>query len=91
MSQRTSALRRPLASKTFPLIRVAATAAAIFALTSVLSGCGGGVVGDWLPHSMGGLPKDAPPRAGTPEYDAWQEKIRGKAPAEPGSGSKTSQ
>jgi hypothetical protein len=25
-----------------------------------------------MPHWMGGLPRDAPPRPGTLEYDAWQ-------------------
>jgi hypothetical protein len=25
-----------------------------------------------MPHWMGGLPPGVPPRAGTPEYDAWQ-------------------
>src|SRR5437016_5107204 len=24
-----------------------------------------------MPHWMGGLPPDAPPRAGTPQYEAW--------------------
>jgi hypothetical protein len=27
-----------------------------------------------MPHWMGGLPADAPPRRGTPEYDAWMAK-----------------
>lgn len=25
-----------------------------------------------MPEALGGLPKDAPPRPGTPEYEAWQ-------------------
>ncbi len=25
-----------------------------------------------MPYSMGGLPPDAPPRPGTPAYEAWQ-------------------
>jgi len=33
-----------------------------------LSSCAG------MPHWMGGLPEDAPPRPGTPEYDAWMAK-----------------
>ena len=40
-----------------------------------LSSCAGGrTAGEWIadmPHWMGGLPDDAPPRSGTPEYDAW--------------------
>jgi len=27
-----------------------------------------------MPHWMGGLPEGAPPRRGTPEYDAWMKK-----------------
>jgi hypothetical protein len=39
-----------------------------------LSSCAGGHVADVVPHWMGGLPADAPPRPGTPEYDAWMAK-----------------
>ena len=38
-----------------------------------LSSCTGGHVAD-LPHWMGGLPADAPPRRGTPEYDEFMAK-----------------
>jgi len=41
-----------------------------------LSSCTGGRtphIAD-MPHWMGGLPEDAPPRRGTPEYDAWMAK-----------------
>jgi hypothetical protein len=38
-----------------------------------------------LPHWMGGLPADAPPRRGTPEYDAWMA-ARAKEAARPKSG-----
>jgi hypothetical protein len=31
-------------------------------------------VGDFIPHAIGGLPVDTPPRRGTPEYDAWMVK-----------------
>ena len=27
-----------------------------------------------MPEWAGGIPKDAPPRPGTPEYDEWQKK-----------------
>jgi len=30
--------------------------------------------GDFIPHAIGGLPADAPPRRGTPEYDEWMAK-----------------
>ena len=42
------------------------------------SGCTGGrTAGERIadmPHWMGGLPADAPPRRGTPEYDAFMAK-----------------
>ena len=43
-----------------------------------LSSCvGGRTAGEHIadmPHWMGGLPADAPPRRGSPEYDAWMAK-----------------
>lgn len=41
-----------------------------------LSGCAAtsGVVADSVPTWLGGMPKDVPPRPGTPEYEAWQKK-----------------
>ena len=33
-----------------------------------------GAIADSVPSWLGGLPKDAPPRRGTPECDAWQKK-----------------
>ena len=51
-----------------------------FALAAaMLGGCSsinermGPVVADTLPAWAGGLPKDAPPRKGTPEYDAYMK------------------
>ena len=43
----------------------------------VLSGCGtineklAAVAGDFIPQWAGGLPTDAPPRRGTPQYDEY--------------------
>jgi hypothetical protein len=40
----------------------------------LLSSCAGQTAGEHLadmPHWMGGEPAGVPPRAGTPEYDAW--------------------
>jgi hypothetical protein len=56
----------------------------VLALTAgVLAGCSsindrmGPAIADTLPAWAGGLPKDAPPRKGTPEYDAYiQERER---------------
>jgi hypothetical protein len=58
-------------------LRHIATIAAFALAGVVLGGCSsinerlGPVVGDTLPHWAGGLPKDAPPRKGSPEYDAY--------------------
>ena len=53
---------------------------AAFALAgAVLGGCSsinermGPAIGDTLPQWAGGLPKDVPPRKGTPEYDAYMQ------------------
>lgn len=40
----------------------------------MLSSCAGKTAGEQIadmPHWMGGIPAGAPPRRGTPEYDAW--------------------
>ena len=45
-----------------------------FLMSSLLAGCtttGSNPVAD-MPAFMGGLPADAPPRPGTPAYEAWQ-------------------
>jgi hypothetical protein len=47
------------------------------ALAAGLSGCGtvneklSAGMGDYVPQWAGGLPSDAPPRPGTPQYDAY--------------------
>ena len=33
-----------------------------------------GALADSVPMWLGGMPKDVPPRRGTPEYEAWQQK-----------------
>lgn len=49
------------------------------ALAAGLSGCGtvneklSAGMGDYVPQWAGGLPADAPPRPGTPRYDAWMK------------------
>ena len=57
---------------------------ALFLIANLLAGCtttGGNPVAD-MPSWMGGLPADAPPRPGTPAYDAWQAE-RAKEAARP--------
>lgn len=54
-----------------------ATIAAFAIAGALMSGCSsinervGPTIADTLPAWAGGLPKDAPPRKGTPEYDAY--------------------
>lgn len=52
---------------------------ALFVIASVLSSCTSAGVGDYVPNWAGGLPKNAPPRPGTPEYDAYIQKLRDRA------------
>ncbi len=47
---------------------------ALFLIAYLVAGCttsGSNPVAD-MPSWMGGLPAGAPPRPGTPAYDAWQ-------------------
>jgi len=49
-------------------------------LACSLTGCGtinrnlADSMADYVPEWAGGLPPDAPPRPGTPQYDAWKKK-----------------
>jgi hypothetical protein len=51
----------------------------LLALAAGLSGCGtvneklSGGMGEYIPQWAGGLPADAPPRPGTPQYDAYMK------------------
>jgi len=56
--------------------RVANAIKSAFLCLAVLSlpSCSSVQVGDFIPHAIGGLPADAPPRRGAPEYDAWMAK-----------------
>ena len=51
----------------------------LLALSASLSGCGtvneklSAGMGDYVPQWAGGLPADAPPRPGTPQYDAYMK------------------
>jgi hypothetical protein len=56
-----------------------ATLLASALLASMLSGCASlnekasAAMGGYIPQWAGGLPADAPPRPGTPEYDAYMK------------------
>ena len=61
---------------------------------SMLTSCApvSAVVADNVPMFLGGMPKDVPPRRGTPEYDQWMKKRAEDAAAvKPAKGSGTGQ
>jgi hypothetical protein len=60
----------------FAMFPAMARLMALFVVASVLSSCTGAGVGDYVPNWAGGLPKNAPPRPGTPEYDAYIQNAR---------------
>ena len=68
-----------------PVARRVIVLSALAVMACCLSGCGSissflaGGMGDLIPAWAGGLPADAPPRPGTPEYDAYLLK-HGKSP-----------
>ena len=54
-----------------------ALALGLFAVA--LASCtSGGIIADMVPHALGGLPKNAPPRPGTPEYEDYRKRIEGQ-------------
>jgi hypothetical protein len=46
---------------------------------SVLASCSGSNPGDYVPGWAGGIPKNAPPRPGSPEYDAYRKNLEAEA------------
>jgi len=61
-------------------IRDMARLMALVIAGTVLASCaGGGAMGEYMPAWAGGLPKDAPPRPGTAEYDAFRQKMEAEA------------
>ncbi len=67
-------MRTRLKAKGTPTIKSALLCLACVFLSSCASGRTAGEHIADMPHWMGGLPEDAPPRRGTPEYDAWMAK-----------------
>ena len=49
----------------------------VLGLLPFIGGCSGGLIGDILPHAIGGLPGDAPPRPGRPGHEEWLQKVYG--------------
>ena len=47
---------------------------ALVIVATALAACTGHVA-DYIPTWAGGPPKDLPPRRGTPEYDAYRQKM----------------
>src|SRR3954462_1876640 len=69
----------------------------LLALSAGLSGCGtvneklSAGMGDYVPQWAGGLPADAPPRPGTPQYDASMKERERKRRRRGGDGEKEKQ
>jgi hypothetical protein len=54
-------------------------ALALWLFAVALASCtSGGTIADMVPHALGGLPKNAPPRPGTPEYEDYRKRIEGQ-------------
>jgi hypothetical protein len=51
----------------------------ILAGSDLVSCTSGHNLGDYVPVWAGGLPSNAPPRPGTPEYDAYRKTLEGEA------------
>ncbi len=51
--------------------------------------CSGGLVADHLPVWAGGEPADVPPRPGTPEYEAYRQKLQHPPRPAPATASQT--
>jgi hypothetical protein len=67
-------MRTRLKTKGTIMVKSALLCLACFSLSSCVgSRTAGEHIAD-LPHWMGGLPGDAPPRRGTPEYDEFMAK-----------------
>jgi hypothetical protein len=48
---------------------------ALVIFAGILASCSGSNPGDYVPVWAGGIPKNAPPRPGTPEYDAFRKNL----------------
>jgi hypothetical protein len=64
------------------MIRLIASVAVLIAglaLGGCSGGLSGGMMGDVMPQWAGGNPRDMPPRPGTPEYEAFRQKLDAEA------------
>ena len=64
------------------MIRLVASVTVLIAglaLGGCSGGMSGGMAGDIMPQWAGGYPKDMPPRPGTPEYEAFRQKLDAEA------------
>jgi hypothetical protein len=59
------------------LIRISVVLAVALSTAS----CAGGYIGDHVPQWAGGLPKDLPPRPGSPDYQEYRDRL--ERPPEP--------
>jgi hypothetical protein len=47
----------------------------LFAIALSTASCAGGFIGDHVPQWAGGLPKDLPPRPGSPNYQEYRDRL----------------
>jgi hypothetical protein len=52
---------------------------ALVIFAGILVSCSGSNPGDYIPVWAGGLPKNVPPRPGSPEYDAYRKNLEAEA------------
>jgi hypothetical protein len=52
---------------------------ALVIFAGVLASCSGSNPGDYIPVWAGGIPKNVPPRPGSPEYDAYRKNLEAEA------------
>ena len=77
--QASSDTRRSITGR-YVTARAVARLSALVMAAAVLASCTNGrAIGDVLPYWASGLPKDVPPRPGTPEYDALRQKMDAQA------------
>ena len=60
----------PFVVRHFVVLAVAVMACGLGGCASINASLANGA-GDYIPHWMGGLPPDSPPRPGSPQYDAY--------------------
>ena len=75
-------VRWPILAKFSGILFLMPRVIAVLVASTFLVSCSrvsGGIVGDYAPEWLGGMPKGVPPRPGTPEYDAFMKARQAEA------------